>query len=84
MAGASWPGTVADPGFEFPTQTLSLVPHACTSYVATVGDALIANMLAGAPEAVDARYRPDADLNLCLVLAGGGDFFKGADPAQRL
>ena len=39
-------------------------------------------MLADAPVEVDARYRADADLDLCVVLAGGGDFRKGLTAAD--
>ena len=73
-------GHGADPGYEFPTQTLSLVPRFCTSFVSSTGSAKIADMLATAPTEVDAHYRPNADLDLCLVLAGGGDFRAAADP----
>ena len=75
-------GHGADPGYEFPTQTLSFVPRVCRSYVSSVGGATIADMLAEAPAEVDARYQPGADLNLCVVLAGGGDFRDGATAAS--
>ena len=39
-------------------------------------------MLADAPLEVDARYRAEADLNLCVVLAGGGDFREGLTAAD--
>ena len=39
-------------------------------------------MLAEAPVEVDARYRADADLDLCVVLAGGGDFREGLTAAD--
>lgn len=74
-------GNGATDGFKFPTQTLSLVPRACRSYVSATSGARIANMLTEAPLNVDAHFRADADLDLCLVLAGGGDFFYGANPA---
>ncbi|HEY5388299.1 MAG TPA: hypothetical protein VIL79_10405 [Thermoleophilia bacterium] len=74
-------GNGADPAFTFPAQTLSLVPHPCTSYLSITSAALIADMLTAAPAEVDARFRADADLDLCVVHAGGGDFLKGADPA---
>lgn len=77
-------GHGAEPGLEFPTQTLRLVPRACESYVSSTGGALIADMLSAAPFEIDARYQATADLNLCLVLAGGGDFKRGADPALIL
>ena len=75
-------GHGADPGFEFPTQTLAVLPHVCRSYVSSTGGAVIADMLADAPVEVDARYRADADLDLCVVLAGGGDFRKGLTAAE--
>ena len=70
-------GHGADPGFEFPAQTLTMVPRACVSYVSSSGSAKIADMLAQAPTEVDARYDPHADLDVCLVQAGGGDFRQG-------
>jgi hypothetical protein len=73
-------GGGAAPGFKFPTQTLALVPRACRSRVSATHDARIADMIAEGPSQVDRRYRPAADANLCVVLAGGGDFCKGADP----
>ena len=42
-------GHGADPGFEFPVQTLAMVPRACRSYVSWTGSAKIADMLAEAP-----------------------------------
>ena len=75
-------GYGAKAGFKFPTQTLALVPHACRSHMVYTQDALIADMIAKAPGEVDAQYRRDADLNLCLVLAGGGDLRLGADPKK--
>lgn len=75
-------GHRADPGFEFPTQTLAVLPHVCQSYVSSTDGARIADMLAEAPLEVDARYRADADLDVCVVLAGGGDFRSGLTAAD--
>ena len=75
-------GHGAAPGSEFPAQTLALVPRVCKSYVSSIGGAKIASMLADAPYEVDARYRATADLDLCVVLAGGGDFRAGASAAD--
>jgi hypothetical protein len=75
-------GHRADPGFEFPVQTLAVVPHVCVSHVSSTGGARIADMLADAPLEVDAWYRAEADLDLCVVLAGGGDFRKGLTAAE--
>jgi hypothetical protein len=75
-------GHGADAGYEFPVQTLSLVPKPCRTYVSSKGGARIADMIAEAPFDVDPRYREDADLNVCLVLAGGGDFRAGASAAE--
>ena len=71
-------GHGADPGFEFPTQTLAVVPRVCKSYVSSTGGATIADMAIDALTDVDARYRATADLDVCIVLAGGGDFRHGA------
>ncbi len=76
-------GHGADPGFEFPVQTLAMVPRACDSYISSSGSAKIADMIAQAPTEVDARYDPYADLNVCLVQAGGGDFRQGLTAAQE-
>ena len=75
-------GHGADPGFDFPTQTLAVLPHVCQSYVSSRGGARIIDMLAEAPVEVDARYQADADLDLCVVLAGGGDFRAGRTAAE--
>jgi hypothetical protein len=75
-------GHRADPGYDFPTQTLSLVPRVCESYVSYTAGAKIADMLFEAPSEVDARFRSGADLNLCVVQAGGGDFREGASAAD--
>ena len=75
-------GHGADPGYEFPVQTLAVVPRACRSYVSSTGSAKIADMLAEAPTEVDARFDPSADLNLCLVQVGGGDLRRGTTAAQ--
>lgn len=75
-------GHRADPGYDFPTETLSLVPRVCQSYVSYTGGAKVADMLAEAPSEVDAHFRLGADLNLCVVQAGGGDFRAGASAAD--
>lgn len=75
-------GHGADPGYEFPVQTLAVVPKACQSLVSSTGSAKIADMLADAPFEVDVHYNPYADLNVCVVLAGGGDFRLGASAAS--
>ncbi len=75
-------GHGADRGYEFPVQTLAVVPKVCSSFVSSTSGARIADMLADAPVEVDARYDARADLNLCLLLAGGGDFRAGASAAS--
>jgi hypothetical protein len=75
-------GHGADPGYEFPTQTLAVTPKVCRSYVSVTASARIADMLEVAPGEVDSRYSQYADLNLCLVLAGGGDFRRGETAAS--
>ncbi len=76
-------GHGADRGYEFPVQTLAVVPRVCRSYVSYASGARIADMLAEAPAEVDARYDARADLNLCLLLAGGGDFRAGVSAAAE-
>lgn len=71
--------TYASPGFEYASQTTSLLPHPCQNYISWSPNALIAAMLAEAPLEVDAHYRADADANICLVMAGGGDIKAGGD-----
>lgn len=80
--GSIMAGHGADPGLEFPTQTLALVPRACRSHVSVTPRALVADLIADAPREVDARYRAAADQDVCVVLAGGGDFRVGADPGR--
>jgi hypothetical protein len=75
-------GHGADLGFEFPVQTLAMVPRACRSYVSPTGSAKVADMLAEAPYEVDAHHDSSADLNVCLVQVGGGDFRRGLTAAQ--
>ena len=75
-------GHGADPGFEFPVQTLAMVPRACRSYISSSGNAKIADLLEQAPIEVDAHYDPLADLDVCLVQAGGGDFRDGRTAAD--
>jgi len=74
-------GHLADPGYEFSAQTLALVPRVCDSYVSATGGAKIADMIAEGPTEVDARYEKHADLDLCVVQAGGGDFRLGRSAA---
>jgi len=76
-------GHGADRGYEFPVQTLAVVPRVCRSFDSYASGARIADMLADAPAEVDARYDARADLNLCLVLAGGGDFRAGLSAASE-
>lgn len=80
--GSILAGHGADPGYEFPVQTLALVPRVCSSFVSCSSGARIAEMLADAPVEVDARYDAQADLNLCLLLVGGGDFHAGVSAAS--
>ena len=80
--GSILAGRGADPGHDFPTQTLSLVPRVCQSFGSYSGDAKIADMLLEAPDQVDVHHLPTADLNLCVVLAGGGDFRAGRSAAD--
>jgi hypothetical protein len=74
-------GHPAEPAYRFPAQTLAMVPRACESFVSASAGARIDDMLAEGPIEVDARFDPEADLNVCLVLAGGGDFRAGATAA---
>jgi len=74
-------GHPSDPAYRFPAQTLAMVPRACESFVSASAGARIDSMLAEGPMEVDARFQPEADLNVCLVLAGGGDFRAGATAA---
>jgi hypothetical protein len=74
-------GHPSEPAYRFPAQTLSMVPRACESFVSASAGARIAPMRAEGPTEVDARLHPEADLNVCLVLAGGGDFRAGATAA---
>jgi hypothetical protein len=76
-------GHGADRGYEFPVQTLAVVPRVCRSFVSVTSGARIADMLAEGPVEVDARHDARADLNLCLVLAGGGDFRAGVGAAEE-
>ena len=75
-------GHGADPGFKFPAQTLSVLPRVCESYVSSTGGAKIARMLVDAPLEVDARYLATADLDVCVVLAGGSDLRAGVPAAD--
>jgi hypothetical protein len=74
-------GHPAEAAYRFPAQTLSMLPRACESFVSASAGARIADMLRDGPTEVDARFQPEADLNLCVVLAGGGDFRSGATAA---
>ena len=76
-------GHGADRGYEYPVQTLAVVPRVCRSFVSYASGARIADMLADAPVEVDARFDGRGDLNLCLVLAGGGDFRAGVSAASE-
>ncbi len=80
QGGSIMAGRGATAGYKFSEQTLALVPRACQSYLSVEGNARIAELLERAPAAVDQRFRRNADLNVSLVLAGGGDFYHGADP----
>ncbi len=70
-------GRGASPGLDPASQTKRLLPHPCLNYISSSSGDLIANMLAEAPLEVDARYRADADADICLVMAGGGDILAG-------
>ena len=74
-------GHPAEPAYRFPAQTLSMVPRACESFVSATAGARIDDMLEDGHMEVDWRFQPEADLNVCLVLAGGGDFRAGATAA---
>lgn len=70
-------GFSASPDLDYASQTTRLLPHPCQEYVSASGGARLAQMLAEAPTEVDARYRADADTDICLVMAGAGDIVKG-------
>jgi len=74
-------GYKASPGMEFPAQTLRLVPHPVTSLASWSRAAPLADMLAQAPLEVDARYRAEADADVCVAMGGGGDLSLGREPA---
>lgn len=74
-------GHGADPGYEYPAQTLAVLGHPTQSFVFSSPSAKIADMLADAPLEIDVLHDPDADLNVCVVLAGGGDFRLGTSAA---
>ena len=75
-------GHGATTGHEFPAQTLAVLPHAAESYVSSTGGARIADMLVDAPFEVDTHYRANADLDLCVVLAGGADLYHELTAAE--
>ena len=75
-------GHGATTGHEFPAQTLAVLPHAAESYVSSTGGARIADMLVDAPFEVDPHYRANADLDLCVVLAGGADLYHEITAAE--
>jgi len=74
-------GYKASPGMEFPTQTLRLVSHPVTSFASWSKAAPLADMLGQAPLEVDARYRADADADVCVAMGGGGDLSLGREPS---
>lgn len=80
--GSIMAGYGAGKGTPFPAQTLAVVPRACLSYFSITSSARIADMLAQAPYEVDAHYDPAADLNVCVVQAGGGDMRAGVTAAS--
>jgi hypothetical protein len=75
-------GHPSESAYRFPAQTLGLLPRVCESFVSASAGARVDDMLLEAPYEVDARFQPEADLNVCLVLAGGGDFRAGATAAS--
>jgi hypothetical protein len=75
-------GHGADPDFRFPIQTLSLVSRACQSFISSSPGARVADMIEDGPLEVDAHFDPEADLNVCVVLAGGSDFRAGITAAS--
>jgi lysophospholipase L1-like esterase len=74
-------GYRTSPGLDFPAQTLRLVPHPAVSLVVWSPNRTLPIMLAQAADKVDANHATDADLNVCLVMAGAGDIVAGRDAA---
>ena len=74
-------GVGATHGAELTRQTHALMSHTCRSFKSTSNSRRVADMIAQAPANVDTRYDADADADICIVMAGGGDFAAGADPA---
>jgi hypothetical protein len=75
-------GYGAAPGMEYPTQSIRLVPHPVSNVVSWSPVAKLADMLDQAPVEVDARYRVDADANVCVVMAGAADIVAGREPTM--
>jgi lysophospholipase L1-like esterase len=70
-------GYEATPGMEYPAQTLRLVPHPVRSFVSWSKAPPLADMLAQAALEVDARYRAEADADVCVVMGGARDLVAG-------
>lgn len=73
-------GAGATRGMELTRQTLALMDHTCRSFKSTSNSRKVEDMIAQAPANVDTRNDPDADADICIVMAGGGDFAGGGDP----
>jgi hypothetical protein len=72
-------GAGATRGLELTGQTLARMDHTCRSFKSTSPGRKVEDMIAQAPVNVDTHYDPDADTDICIVMAGGGDFVVGAD-----
>lgn len=73
-------GAGATGGLELTTLTLALMDHTCRSFKSTSSSRTIDDMIAQAPLQVDTHSDPNADADICIVMAGGGDFGAGGDP----
>ena len=74
-------GSGADPGLDYPSQTIALLPRAWQSFNSGSSSATLAFMLADAPLTVDVHYVAGADANVCVVMGGAVDLASGRDAA---
>lgn len=67
-----------------PSLALKLIPHWVHSYLSISHATQILQMLQEAPTEVDAHYDPEADADICVVMAGGSDLEWGMSADELL
>ena len=82
--GSTVAGLRNAPRRSFPSQTVALLPKAYAAFNSGLSHARVTEMIADAPQTVDAHYSADVPNNIVVLYPGINDVMAGATPAELL